>query len=270
MFRKYGFIGILLIIFVEINFFFKIQPFANWYFPIIWFGYLLVVDALIYKLRKNSLITNHPLQFMSILLLSIPFWYAFEFFNAFILNWSYTPEFTSLIRFVSAAFILPAVYETYLLIRTLHLFDEVKLKKSYKITKQFLNGMILAGITCFILPVILPRYTFPLVWLSFFFILDPINYLHKQPSIVGHLKDRNLAIPLSLLFAGILMGFLWEFWNYWAIPKWTYNIPFIGFFKIFEMPVLGYLGYFPFSFELYAMYWFIRSLFLHKEHILSD
>jgi len=35
MFKKYGFIGIFLIIFVEFNFLLKIQPFANWYFPII-------------------------------------------------------------------------------------------------------------------------------------------------------------------------------------------------------------------------------------------
>jgi hypothetical protein len=130
--------------------------------------------------------------------------------------------------------------------------------------------MMIAGVVCFIAPLILPRYTFPLVWLGFFLLLDPINYLHKQPSIIQHIKDRNLTIPLSLLLAGIILGFLWEFWNYWAIPKWTYDIPFLGFFKIFEMPLLGYVGYFPFSFELYSMYWFVRSLFIHKEHLLAE
>ena len=116
---------------------------------------------------------------------------------------------------------------------------------------------------------LLPKYAFPLVWLAFFFILDPINYLHKQPSVIKHLKDRKLTIPLSLLLAGIIMGFFWEFWNYWAIPKWTYNVPFVGFFKIFEMPLLGYLGYFPFAFELYAMYFFVESLFIKKEKLLN-
>ena len=129
--------------------------------------------------------------------------------------------------------------------------------------------MIGLGILSFILPIFFPKFAFPLVWISFFLVLDPLNYLHKQPSIIGHLKDKKLAIPLSLLLAGIILGFLWEFWNYWAIPKWTYDIPFVGFFKIFEMPILGYLGYFPFAFELYTMYWFIRSLFVHKEHMLE-
>ena len=147
MFKKYGLVGILLIVFVEINFFLKIQPFANWYFPIVWLGYIFIIDALIYKLRKNSLITNHPLQFIGILFLSIPFWHVFEFLNLFFLNWLNTPDFTGLIRFVSAAFIFTGFYETYLLIRTLHLFDKIKLKKSYKITKQFLNIMILISIS---------------------------------------------------------------------------------------------------------------------------
>ncbi len=66
------------------------------------------------------------------------------------------------------------------------------------------------------------------------------------------------------------MGIFWEFWNYWAIPKWIYNVPFVGFFKIFEMPILGYFGYFPFAFELYTMYFFVQSLFLKKERLLAS
>ena len=92
----------------------------------------------------------------------------------------------------------------------------------------------------------------------------------ERRSIIQHLKDRKLVIPLSLLLAGIIMGFFWEFWNYWAVPKWTYDVPFVGFFKIFEMPILGYLGYFPFAFELYAMYFFIQSLFIKKERLLRS
>ena len=116
----------------------------------------------------------------------------------------------------------------------------------------------------FFLPIFLPKFTFPLVWLSFFLILDPINYLNNQPSIIRDIKNKNLAIILSLLFAGIILGFFWEFWNYYATIKWVYDIPFLSYFKIFEMPVLGYLGYFPFAFELYAMYWLLEVFSLIK------
>jgi hypothetical protein len=275
MFRKYGLIGIGLIIFIELNFFLKLQPFANWYFPIIWLGYILTIDALVYKLKGDSLISNRLQQFLGMVIISMLLWWVFEFINLSIGNWRYQgtsglSTWVTLFGSLSFATVLPAFFETVELVRSIHLFDKKELHKTHKITKAVLHVLTAVGIVCFISPLFFPKFAFPLVWLSFFFILDPINYLHKQPSIVGHLKDRKLAIPLSLLLAGIIMGFFWEFWNYWAIPKWTYDVPFVGFFKIFEMPVLGYLGYFPFSFELYAMYWFIRSLFIKKEHLLAE
>jgi len=275
MFRKYGFIGILLIVLVEVNFFLKIEPLATWYFPLVWYGYILVIDSLVYMLKKRSLISNRYRRFLGMVIISALFWYVFEVFNVSIKNWDYAGtaalgEWKEVFGFISFSTVLPAMFETVELIRALRLFERVKLDKKYRVTKRFLYSMMGIGVVCFAAPLFFPNYTFPLVWLSFFFILDPINYLHRQPSIVGHLKDRKLAIPLSLLVAGIVLGFLWEFWNYRAVIKWTYDVPFVGFFKLFEMPVLGYLGYFPFSFELYTMYWFVRSLFVHKEHLLSD
>ena len=32
-------------------------------------------------------------------------------------------------------------------------------------------------------------------------------------------------------------------WNFYSLPKWIYTIPYVGFWKVFEMPILGYLGY---------------------------
>ena len=275
MFRWYGSLGVLIILFVEANFFLKIQPFADWYFPIVWYGYVLVIDALIYKLRKDSLISKRFPQFLGMIFISMLFWWVFEFMNLSVGNWRYSGlsglgSYANLFGSISFSTVLPAFFETVELIRSVRLFERKKLHKKHKITPKFLHYMTGIGIFCFLASILLPTFAFPLVWLSFFFILDPMNYVHKQPSVIRHLKDRKLAIPLSLLLAGIILGFFWEFWNYWAIPKWSYDVPFVGFFKIFEMPILGYLGYFPFAFELYAMYWFVRSLFVHKEHLLAE
>lgn len=278
MLKSYGILGIILIILVELNFFFKIEPFASWYFPIIWLGYIFVIDALVYKIRKKSLIMNKKLMFLGLFCLSAFFWYAFEIFNFSVQNWHYvSTKFyasssgfsKSLFRIFSFATVLPALFETSELIISIHLFDKIKLKNKLKITKTFLYSMVILGIICFFLPIFLPAFAFPLVWLGFFLILDPINYLNNQPSIIGHIKNKKLKVPLSLLLAGIIVGFLWEFWNYWSIHKWVYDIPYVGFFKIFEMPILGYLGYLPFAFELYSMYWFTRSLFVPSENVLK-
>ena len=70
----------------------------------------------------------------------------------------------------------------------------------------------------------------------------------------------TLVLVLALLASGFVCGFLWEFWNYWALSKWTYTVPYFGNIKIFEMPVLGFLGFPPFAVECWAIYILVRSL----------
>ena len=70
---------------------------------------------------------------------------------------------------------------------------------------------------------------------------------------------RDWRRLLSLLASGLSVAFF-GVWNYWALTKWTYTVPYLGDIKIFEMPVLGYLGFPPFAIECWAMYIFVRSL----------
>jgi len=276
--KFYGIIGLVLIILIEINFFLKIQPFANWYFPIIWLGYILLIDSIVFKIKKSSLISNRRFTLFGMAVISALFWFIFEFTNLKLGNWSYSglegfgsgTVLVNLFGLLSFSTVLPALFETTELIRSIKLFEKLKLKRKYSITKKGLYSMITLGLIFLFLPLLFPNFLFPLIWFSFFLLLDPINYMRKNPSIISHLESKKLGLIFSLLLAGIILGFFWEFWNFYAIPKWTYNIPLIGFFKIFEMPILGYLGYFPFALELYSMYWFTRSLFKRKETLLTD
>ncbi len=100
----------------------------------------------------------------------------------------------------------------------------------------------------------------PLVWMSFAFLIDPLNGRMGERSFLtefftGHYRSMSL-----MFLAGALCGILWEFWNYWAITKWHYDVPYFGHIKIFEMPVLGFLGFMPFAVESYAIYIVIRKL----------
>ena len=54
---------------------------------------------------------------------------------------------------------------------------------------------------------------------------------------------------------GATCGLCWEFWNYWALAKWSYNLPFLGgleHYRYFEMPWLGFLGFLPFALECWV------------------
>jgi len=91
-----------------------------------------------------------------------------------------------------------------------------------------------------------------LAW--FCFLLDPINHRLNRPSILADLAAGRRSRFYSLLIAGWVCGWLWEFWNYWAAAKWHYIFPMFQKWKIFEMPAPGYLGFLPFALECFAMY----------------
>ncbi|MHC4652839.1 MAG: hypothetical protein ACYTES_18520, partial [Planctomycetota bacterium] len=56
---------------------------------------------------------------------------------------------------------------------------------------------------------------------------------------------------------GLTCGVLWEFWNYWAAAKWTYDLPFLGPLeqhRLFEMPLPGFGGFLPFALECWVVF----------------
>ena len=90
MFRWYGGLGLFMVLFAQLNFIFQVQPFAQWYFPIIWFGFIFLVDALVYHLNGESLIYSRPRIFLILLGLSAAVWWAFEIIGFVLNNWHYS------------------------------------------------------------------------------------------------------------------------------------------------------------------------------------
>jgi hypothetical protein len=103
-----------------------------------------------------------------------------------------------------------------------------------------------AGLVCVPLLYLFPDQTFPLVWLAPLAVLDGIAELRGRPSIIGLVRQGRAGPVLLLAAAGLGTGILWELWNWGALPYWAYRIPYVGFVPVFEMPILGYLGYLPF------------------------
>ena len=59
-----------------------------------------------------------------------------------------------------------------------------------------------------------------------------------------------------------MCGVLWEFWNYWAETKWLYTVPLPEWLRIqlFEMPVIGFLGFPPFAVEYFVLTELVSAL----------
>ena len=92
------------------------------------------------------------------------------------------------------------------------------------------------------------------MWLSVYGILDPLNYWLGNRSLLEYAAAGDWRPIVSLSLGCLVCGLFWEMWNYYSYPKWVYRVPFVGVLHVFEMPLLGYGGYVPFAWELFAMY----------------
>jgi len=262
----------------------RIEPFYSWNTPICWTGFILFADTIVYRARGRSWMRSSPREFALLAILSIPLWIVFEGYNLIIRNWYYTglPEKWFLRMFGYAwsfATIWPAIFEGADLIsvwtgraewagrtggadgrRTIPPVGQAAGHPAPRSSRARVLS-IAFGAALLIVPFIVSRdvarYLAAPVWLGFIFLLDPINARLGGATLTA---DRHRSA--ALLGSGLLCGMLWEVWNFWAGAKWHYTVPIMEDWKIFEMPLPGYLGFPPFALECFTMYVFVRLMFL--------
>jgi hypothetical protein len=266
VFPAHGWIGVALLITAEVVMFRGVQPVATYFTATAWTCYLLICDAAIFAIRGRSPL--HDFRGTArMALLSIPLWLIFEAYNLRLANWTYVglPESMASRWFGYAwafATITPAILFTAELIESLGWWR--RRARPIEFSRAAQNFMSLGGAALLVIPLLVPRalasYLFGMVWLGFIFFLDPINFRLGAPSLEGDLAEGNRARLYSLLCAGWVCGWLWEFWNYWAAAKWNYVFPIFQQYKIFEMPAPGYFGFPPFALECFVMYSFVSRL----------
>ena len=265
--KWYGWLGLAWVVVAQVLMFLKIQPFWQWFTPIVWTGYILLADALVHRQRGRSLIHDRPREFLMMAWLSVLFWLVFEVYNLRLANWYYLgvpeePWLRDLSFLWAFATIFPGLFLTSELVAALLKID---LDRRWIPPRRFgpwWNVSIVVGLIFLVVPPLLPyqisRFLFGFVWLGVIFFLDPINYRLGAPSIIKEWEEGRLGRTAALLAGGLVCGVLWEFWNYWAGGKWIYAVPILGDIKLFEMPVVGFLGFPPFCVECFVLYQFAR------------
>jgi hypothetical protein len=239
------------------------------FFPL-WLGYSLAVDALVFMRRGTSLLTRNLHAFAMLFIISIPGWWLFELINLQVQNWHYLgAQYFNVLEYfllnsLSFSTVMPAVFGTAELVSTFTWIRRIKRGFRIAPTSRTVYTFFFAGFLMLILLLKWPVYFFPFVWISVYFITEPINILLKNRSLTLYTAEGDWRPVLSLGVGCILCGFFWEMWNYYSYPKWVYQIPFVDFLHIFEMPLLGYGGYFPFSLELFALYHLLTGIFKLK------
>lgn len=232
--------------------------FQHFTFSPLWFAYIIVVNALSYRRTGHCMLRDRPVTMFKLFVLSAVFWWYFEYLNRFVQNWYYVGcdglTKTQYFLFASLPFstVLPAVLGTYELLDSygragagLDSFVRINVPRprSFAVISLVVSGLGLALIGVF------PDFLYPLLWLSPLLIIVSLQSLGGQKTLLSSIAQGRWRKIYLLACAALVCGMFWEMWNIASYAKWIYDVPFVGEFKLFEMPVLGYAGYLPFGLE---------------------
>lgn len=241
-------------------------PFMKrWFYCFAWWALLLVLDSLNFRRLKYSPLFKSLENFLFIIFLSVFIWLVFELFNLRLKNWSYHSlpqnDFERWLGyFLGFTTVIPALEELALLIQSVFKEKRFQLIQIYA-TPILLKTSIALGFLFILFIFVWPGAFFPLTWLCFIFLLEPINYARKNNSFLKDLERNDARQLLGWSLAGLLAGFIWEFLNSWAGSHWEYHLPYFNFWRVFQMPVFGYGGFLPFALEVFAIYAFFSSVY---------
>jgi hypothetical protein len=228
------------------------------FYLISWWSCIMFVDAVLARKTRQFHVFNR--QFVPLAIMSVAFWCLFELVNLRLQNWFYinVPEYPTLrLTGYMLAFgtVIPAVY----LFTALY----ARLLPDIRVKPVRIGGRVRylppLGFLCLALSLVFPTQFFALAWVFLAFLVDGYNYRKGYPSFTADLEKGSLTPMLAAALSGLTCGIFWEFWNFWAVTKWVYTVPFFERTKLFEMPLLGYLGFALFALETMAFVHLLRE-----------
>lgn len=282
---KWFWIGLIMwagTLFVFIGKFSEPRWLINWaVLPLFW-GFTFLLDGLVYvRNNRRSLWNNSPRELLGMGMASIFGWLIFEYLNFFVDdNWTYPKgillpedEFT-IYAVVGSSGLMPMAFEWYSLFYTFDKFKnrfsqgpKIIMAKWLKILMLVLSFGVLLVISFY------PDIMFGAIWVAPLIIFSIVLNELGMWSPFNPIKNGNWSPLLIIALTYFVQGTLCECWNYLSATHvdgnmaytnnpdyWVYSIPYVNVLHVFEMPLLGLLGYLPFG--IYCGVWWMVFAFL--------
>lgn len=251
-----------------------IEWIAQPFYAYAWWGYILVLDGSCVLRRGHSLLTTRSRFLLPLWLGSTTFWFFFELLNAHFQNWYYvgvyrlnsTVELLLATPFTAICFatVFIGIFETHETLTAFGLWRRWQGKPG-RLPLWATYAVQVLGLIMATLAIGFPKYLSPLIWGSLTFLVDPWNYRRGARSILRDLEQRDWGLVMRMFVAGLLCGVVWESLNFFAPQKWIYTVRGLEGLKIFEMPLLGFLGFPALAFDSLAAFSLLAWLFLGNE-----
>jgi len=242
----------------------RIPPVTTWFYVLAWYPTLVILDEVVQVLGGESL-TASPRDLALMLWTSVVIWLLFEAINLRLQNWYYVflPP-GRLERWagitISIATVVPAVLLPERVLDRLGVWRDLQ-SRPLPLEPRHLAVAWWSGAALLAAVVLFPRYLFPLTWGAVWLIAEPLLY-RRDPrhSLFADLARGSCGRIARLLAAGLVAGILWETFNAVAQGRWIYTVPFLEELKLFEMPLLGFLGFPFFALEVWSLYHLMAPL----------
>ena len=213
------------------------RPIAVFAYPIVWWGLLVAMDAAHALRWGTSPMRRDARHFAGVTIpASVLLWLMYEYLNVAFPQWRYRGYLEgrlvqSAFGFVSFATVIPIMVEFYWLFTG----PDPAMRGPWQ---RHRAALVTVGTLALLAPVATDWFWVnQAAWLGPALLLAPF---------VG-------AAGLAAAPAALLGGFVWELANYWSWTKWEYTIH-PDWPRLFEMPLLGYLGFIPFTFSALAVH----------------
>jgi hypothetical protein len=221
---------------------------ADYAYPILWWGVLLLVDSWNTHRHGLSLWRHRGRQFLAMTVpLSVLVWLFFEALNLAAPQWRYHSRIRDPLQlvplgFASFATVIPIVIESWWLISGRRNLPEWPVRWLAR-HKTF-------ACAAAALVTIVPLFN-DVFWLNQGMWLAPA--LALAPFTPAAVPSPGYRGVWTLAGAGLLAGLLWETFNYPSLTGWHYVIlsdaP-----HLFQMPLPGYFGFVPFALSILIVY----------------
>lgn len=236
-----------------------VEPVPTWFYVFAWYPTLFLFDGIACRLgRRGHLLAHVPLA-LSLFAWSAPIWLFFEAVNLRLANWYYiylprAPAERWAGILLSFATVVPAVVLSERLLRAAGVARGWR-GRSLTPGVRDLGGLTRAGWIVLGLVLLFPRWLYPLAWGAMLLVADPIVHRRRpELSLIADLERGEWGRVTRLMLGGLLIGGIWEGYNFVARGKWIYTVPLLDRLKWFEMPPLGFVGFPFFALEAWAMY----------------
>jgi len=218
----------------------------------LWLGYVLTVNALVFRGTGRSPLTHRTGWFLAFFPVSAGFWWLIEHLNQFVNNWYYTGVYATSDwdYFLQAALpfstVLPAIASTLAWLRQFPRIEALSLPP-VQVSPALAWLAFATGIAALAAIGVSPDLCYAALWIGPPLVLCSLQQIVVGETLLSPLARGDWRPLLQPALAALVCGFFWELWNFGSLAQWHYSIPYAQRFHIFEMPLLGYAGYLPFG-----------------------